>query len=143
STTCPSRRVSASSTGRWAPVPPIIPASRTSASEGSRRSRGLQPFPGLQCQLALRVPAIAAQGATLLDDAVAGDQHGNGVGPYCSARGAGGGGLTAGSGQLAIGDGAPRRNTQQRAPHGKLEVGALDMQWWSDIGALPEQLFRQ
>jgi ATP-dependent exoDNAse (exonuclease V) beta subunit len=64
----------------------------------------------------------------VLDYAVAGDQHGHGIGAHGSADGARCAWMLHGLRQFSIAHRPAGRNVEQRAPHRQLETGSLDMQ---------------
>ena len=72
---------------------------------------------------------IAAELAVLLDNPVAGDHQGDGVGTYCQAHGAGGLGVADGARYLGVAYDLGRRDLQQRPPDADLKVGADHVQY--------------
>lgn len=73
-------------------------------------------------------PVIAAEFAVLLDDSVAGDHQGDGVGTHRQPHGAGGLGVADGACHLGVAHYLGGRDLQQRPPDADLKVGAAHVQ---------------
>ncbi len=71
---------------------------------------------------------IAAELAVLLDDPVAGDHKGDGVGPHSQPHGAGGLGIADGARHLGVAHYPGWRDLEQRPPDADLKVGAANVQ---------------
>ncbi|MNE60903.1 hypothetical protein D3C80_1560800 [compost metagenome] len=71
---------------------------------------------------------IAAELAVLLDDPVAGDHKGDGVGPHSQPHGAGGLGIADGARYLGVAHHLGRRDLEPRPPDADLKVGAAHVQ---------------
>ncbi len=85
-------------------------------------------LPGVYRLFAGLAPVIAAEFAVLLNDSMAGDHQGDGVGAHRQPHGAGGLGVADGVCHLGW------RDLEQRPPAADLKVGAAHMQ---GDGALP------
>ena len=96
----------------------------------SDRPRSLIPrrFPGVYRLFAGLAPVIAAEFAVLLDDSVAGDHQGDGVGAHRQPHGAGGLGVADGARHLGVAHHLGGRDLQQRPPDADLKVGAAHVQ---------------
>ena len=79
-------------------------------------------------------PVIAAEFAVLLNDSMAGDHQGDGVGAHRQPHGAGGLGVADGARHLGVAHHFGWRDLEQRPPAADLKVGAAHMQ---GDGALP------
>ncbi len=73
-------------------------------------------------------PVIAAEFAVLLDDPVAGDHQGDGVGTHRQPHGAGGLGVADGARHLGVAHHPGGRDREQRPPDADLKVGAAHVQ---------------
>ena len=84
--------------------------------------------PGVYRLLAGLAPVIAAEFAVLLDDSVAGDHQGDGVGTHRQPHGAGGLGVADGVCHLGVAHHPGWRDLEQRPPDADLKVGAAHLQ---------------
>lgn len=85
-------------------------------------------FPGV-CRLFAGLPSvIAAELAASLDDPVAKDHKGDGVGPHRQPHGAGSLGATDGARHLGVAHDPGWRDLQQRPPDADLKVGAAHVE---------------
>lgn len=94
------------------------------------RPRSLIPrrFPGVYRLFAGLTPVIAAEFTVLLDDSVAGDHQGDGVGAHRQPHGAGGLGIIDGARHLGVAHHLGGRDLQQRPPDADLKVGTAHVQ---------------
>ena len=79
---------------------------------------------------------VAAGGAVLVDDAVAGDDDGHGVVVVGLSNGAGALGVAHAGGLLAVRDGLAVGNLLQFGPSSHLVLGAHDMQGQGEVASL-------
>ncbi len=73
-------------------------------------------------------PVIAAKLAILLDDSVAGDHQGDGVGAHRQPHGAGSLGVADGARHLGVAHHLGGRDREQRPPDADLKIGAAHVQ---------------
>lgn len=95
-----------------------------------KRPRSLIPrrFPGVYRLFAGLAPVIAAEFAVLLDDSVAGDHQGDGVGAHRQPHGASCLVIADGARHLGVAHYLGGRDLQQRPPNADLKVGAAHVQ---------------
>src|SRR5260370_4282456 len=79
-------------------------------------------LPGKDSPFARLAPAVAAEGATLAYDPVAGDKVGNGIGAHGCADGSRGGWPSDTFANALVGSGCPGRNSKQRLPNLDLKI---------------------
>lgn len=85
-------------------------------------------FPGVYRLFAGLAPVIAAEFAVLLNDSVAGDHQGDGVGAHRQPHGAGSLGVADGACHLGVAHHLGGRDREQRPPDADLKVGAAHVQ---------------
>ncbi len=90
------------------------------------RGRGRGGFAGQEGHFAGLAPAIAVDDAGFADDAVAGNEPGDGIRAAGGTDGPGGAGLADSAGEPAVTGDATFRDAQERAPDFELEGSAAN-----------------
>ena len=85
-------------------------------------------FEGKEVALGGEAAGVAGQGAVGTDDAVAGDEDGEGIGTDCVGYGADGGRMADAPGKFAVGRGPAVGYQQQLVPHRFLKLRACEHQ---------------
>ena len=94
----------------------------------------LQTFRGEQSLLAFEAPTIAAEAAVFADDAVAGNNDGDGIGGAGASHGADGPGIADAASNFGIGARLAAGNAPELFPNAALEGGAANVE--RDFAAL-------
>lgn len=84
---------------------------------------------------------VAGQGAVGADDAVAGDEDGEGVGADCVGYGADGGRMADAPGKFAVGRGPAVGYQQQLVPHRFLKLRACEHQRHVEFASFAGKIF--
>ena len=91
--------------------------------------------------LAVHSAAVAGEGTVGADDAMAGNDDGDGVAAVCAADGAAGGGIADAAGLLGIAAGLAEGDGLEVFPGAGFEIGSLEEEGDGKFAAMPGEIF--